>query len=105
MAITGGCGYAIFTLFVSALGFISTGAWICIAIPLVLAAGLGYTIYSIWRPKTWHPLLAAAPPVVFVLLEMLGGGWTDKPLWLASIALGGIQYLNRLRKDIAALPV
>lgn len=105
MVVTGGCAYAIFSLSVVAIGLISMGAFVAALIQIVLAAGLGYTVYSIWRPKTWQPLFAAAPPVVFALLEMLGGGWSDKPLWLVGVALAGIYYLDRLRKEIAALPV
>ena len=102
--ITGTTAYVIFTLCMSAIGFFSNGILVGAAIPLIFASGLSYTIYSIWRPSKWRPIMSAIPVVLFVLLEAVLGGWSDKPFWLADVGLGGIFYLWRVRQEIAAVP-
>ncbi len=102
--ITGCVAYSIFTLAVAMIGFLSSGAIVAAAIPMLLAAGLAYTIYSVWRPQQWRPTYAAAPVAVFVLLEIAFGGWSDRPFLFAVVALGGTYYLQRIRGNLAALP-
>jgi len=70
---------------------------------MFLATGLAYTVYSVWRPKSWRPVFAAAPALIFVALEIAFGGWSDKPLWFAAVALGGIFYLQRVRTQLSVL--